>query len=135
MSHFGLQETDMKVPCSTYQCFGRAAYYLGKEDSPNGTVPYICEECAQELRDQIINKVIPTLEKVESPEVELMPFEPDAPVYEIQPEDKVVDLESLSFLKLKSMAKEMKIEGYSDKSKAELIELIKKETNIEAVVE
>jgi hypothetical protein len=133
MTTFGLQPTDMKVPCSTYQCFGRAAYFLGKEDSPNGTVSYVCEQCAQELRDQLTQKVLPTVE--EPVEHDLLPFEPEAPEYEVQQEDKIVPLEDLSYLKLKSMAKEMKIEGYSTKDKAELIELIKQETKISAVVE
>jgi hypothetical protein len=133
MTTFGLQPTDMKVPCSTYQCFGRAAYFLGKEDSPNGTVSYVCEQCAQELRDQLTQKVLPTVE--EPVEHDLLPFEPEAPEYEVQQEDKVIPLEDLSYLKLKSMAKEMKIEGYSTKDKAELIELIKQETKISAVVE
>jgi hypothetical protein len=133
MTTFGLQPTDMKVPCSTYQCFGRAAYFLGKEDSPNGTVSYVCDQCAQELKDQLTQKVLPTVE--EPVEHDLLPFEPEAPEYEVQQEDKVIPLEDLSYLKLKSMAKEMKIEGYSTKDKAELIELIKQETKISAVVE
>lgn len=132
MTTFGLQPTDMKVPCSTYQCFGRAAYFLGKEDSPNGTVSYVCDQCAQELKDQLTQKVLPTVE--EPVEHDLLPFEPETPEYEVQ-EDKVIPLEDLSYLKLKSMAKEMKIEGYSTKDKAELIELIKQETKISAVVE
>lgn len=70
---FGLQPTEMKIPCHTFQCFGRAKYYIGKPDSPKGTEYFVCEKCAEELKDQVLADYV--AKKDEPPEVELMPFE------------------------------------------------------------
>jgi hypothetical protein len=70
---FGLQKTDMQIACHTFQCFNRAAYYIGRPDSPRGTEYYVCDQCADELKDQVLADYV--AKKDEPPEVELMPFE------------------------------------------------------------
>lgn len=126
---FGLYASEIVTNCHTHNCYERASHYLGYEDSPNGTVYYVCAKCASELKEQVIGEAV----KVKEP----LPFEPSEEDFAPEPEDKVVPLEELSYLKLKAIAKEMKIEGYSTKNKDELIVLIKQdsEPSIEYVVE
>jgi hypothetical protein len=57
MSTFKLFDCDMNVPCDTFQCFGRAKYFLGKEDAPKSTLTKVCQECANELIEDIVNSV------------------------------------------------------------------------------
>lgn len=112
---FGLQFTDLKIPCQTFQCYGRAAFSLGKPDSPNGTAQYVCDQCAQELRDSIIAE-----HEASKPVIEAeLPFEdgPEEAVSEGKLEDLKVDA-------LKAIAEGKGITGISKKNKAELIELI-----------
>jgi hypothetical protein len=66
MSTFTLTPTDLKVPCQSFQCFGRAAYLLGKENSPRGTEFIICGECAQELVENILVDFAPMEDNPES---------------------------------------------------------------------
>jgi hypothetical protein len=129
MGSFKLFETDMKVPCDTFQCHERAAYFIGKEDSPKSMLTKVCEKCAGELKDDILSKV--TFVKATAEEIEAkaegflgtivtgdfnpLPFE-EPP--------KEANLEDLTVAELKKLASEAGHEGISKKTKAELIELL-----------
>lgn len=51
---FQLHPCDLDIPCQSFQCYERAAFYLGKKDAPRGTETIICQKCADELIDSII---------------------------------------------------------------------------------
>lgn len=121
MSTFKLFETDMKVPCDTFQCHERAAYFLGKEDAPKSMLTKICQKCADELVEDIM-KAFPvyqgeeiTAEPIESDSIITIPFE-EPP--------KEANLEDLTVVELKKLASEAGHEGISKKTKSELIELL-----------
>lgn len=124
MSTFGLQPTDLPVPCQTFQCYGRAAYFLGRSDAPAGTTQLVCVQCAQELKDQIFKEFIDSAAKEP---VEELPFA------DIEPTElpEVVDFDKLTVSELKQYCKEIGIKGYSDKNREELMDLIYKEADHE----
>jgi hypothetical protein len=115
---FGLQLTEIYTNCHTYQCYNIATFYLGHEDSPNGTVPYVCDTCAGELKKQILSA---DKEAAGEP----LPF-PTSPLpFEDEPDNiEIKTFEEMTVVELKSYCKEAGLTGYSDKNKAELIELI-----------
>lgn len=116
---FGLQLTEIYTNCHTYQCYNIASFYLGHSDSPNGTVPYVCDQCAGELKEQILHAA--ASEVAQAPvEAELAPFE-DEPVGEIA---EIKDFNEMTVDELKEYAKFIGLTGISKKTKAELIELI-----------
>lgn len=122
MSTFKLFETDMKVPCDTFQCHERAYFFLGKEDSPKSMLTKICAKCAKELVDDIVSavEVFPKATHVTGGEVPhvataYIPFE-EPP--------KEANLEDLTVAELKKLAADEGHEGLSKKSKADLIKLL-----------
>jgi hypothetical protein len=117
LSTFGLQPTDLKVPCQTFQCYGRAAYFLGKSDAPAGTTQLVCEQCAQELKDQIFKEFIDSAAKEP---VEELPFADHVEVDEVHP----VDLHELKVADLKELAAREGIDVPSKATKAEIIHLL-----------
>jgi hypothetical protein len=118
MSKFGLYPTDMKISCSTFQCYGRAAYYLGKDDSPNGTTTIICQECA----DSLIGNIV--LEHA-NPIPQELPFEPTNEEL-AEPADMLFDrpVSDWTIAELKEKAAELGLEVKSKMNKADLVHLI-----------
>jgi hypothetical protein len=112
MNTFGLQPTDIYTTCHTYQCYNQADHLLGKPDSPNGTVYYICGQCAQELRDNVVKAIEPPK----------LPFEPETADFKAY--------EDMSYAELKAFAKKIGVTGYNNKSAADIIKLIEAETAI-----
>lgn len=124
MSTFKLFETDMKVPCDTFQCHERAAFFIGKEDAPKSMLTKVCQKCANELIEDIVNSVafikaeeLPSTVEIYSKGTHTVgiPFE-EPP--------KEANLEDLTVVELKKLASEAGHEGLSKKTKAELIELL-----------
>lgn len=99
MSKFGLYPTDLKMSCSTFQCYERAEYFLGMEDGPGGTTTIICGQCASELKEQLTSELVETVAE---------------PV-----------IETLTNAELKKVADEKGIEVSSKATKAKLIAAIK----------
>lgn len=118
MSTFGLYPTDMPVPCQTFQCYGRAAYFLGRSDAPGGTTQLVCDQCAQELKDHITAEL-----NVKSAEVEPLPFTDieDAAVIEVK------DFKDMTVAELKSFAESIDVAIPSKATKAEIISLLEEE--------
>ena len=111
MSTFGLQPTDMKITCHTFQCHNRAAYFIGRPDSPRGTEYYVCDQCANELIENVVNSV----EFIEEPENKKTEIEMllDKPVSE------------WTVAELKDKAEEIGLPVKSKMNKADLIRLFK----------
>lgn len=109
MSVFKLFDCDMVVPCDTFQCFGRAKYFIGKEDAPKSTLTKVCESCAQELKESIIHPPIESLPFTDEPPKEMFFDKPvsDWTVYELREKATVLG-----------------IQGVTRKNKAELIRSI-----------
>lgn len=116
---FGLQPTGIYTSCHTYQCYNTASHFLGHPDSPNGTVYYLCDQCAGELKNQVIEEYVGN---GKTPIVELMPFE-DVPEG-VEVEAKAT-FEEMTVAELKSFCREAGVTGYSDKTKDEIIELLR----------
>lgn len=118
MSTFGLYPTDLKVPCSSFQCYGRAAYFLGKEDAPNGTYTIVCEQCASELKEQ--------LQPANVVEVEAKPFlDEEIPFTDLPEEvEDIQSLEDLTVKELKEIAEAENIHLPSKATKPEIIKLL-----------
>lgn len=115
MSTFGLQPTDLPVPCQTFQCYGRAAYFLGRSDAPAGTTQLVCVQCAQELKDQIFKELNVV-------EVEALPFtdiEDEAPDVTDAKEFK-----DMTVAELKTFAESIHVSIPSKATKAEIISLL-----------
>lgn len=119
MGHFRLVETDMKIPCDTFQCHERTAYFLGREDSPKSMLINICQKCADELIIDI-QKHYTVVETVEvlplgTHVIETVPFE-EPP--------KEANLEDLTVSELKKLAADEGHQGWSKKTKSELIQML-----------
>lgn len=130
MSTFKLFETDMKVPCDTFQCHERAAYFIGKEDAPKSMLTKVCEKCATELAESILKKY----ENVTT--VEALPFEEVEEGFGIEVDGKLIA--DMNVAELKKVCKKLGITGYSDKTRTELLLAIEEATNdiaLEEVVE
>jgi hypothetical protein len=112
VSTFGLQPTDLPVPCQTFQCYGRAAYFLGRSDAPAGTTQLVCVQCAQELKDQIFKELNVV-------EVEALPFTDIEPT-----EDPMTDYSELKVAELKDLAESEGIKVPSKATKSEIISLL-----------
>jgi hypothetical protein len=128
---FQLYPCDLKIPCDTFQCYGRAAYFLGKPSHPKNLVTKICDKCANELIQNVADAhSLPTREEKPAVEVnadpmDLHPEQFDGPVE--QEEEILIDgkpLKEYSVKELKTFCKEFGIKGYSDKKEAELIQLL-----------
>ena len=106
MNTFGLHPTDLPVPCQTFQCYGRAAYFLGRIDAPQGTTQLVCEQCASELKAQIIINALPKAE----------PIPPT--------DDPMTGIEDLKVAELKDLAETKGLKVPSKATKAEIITLL-----------
>jgi hypothetical protein len=116
---FGLYPTDLKVPCQTFQCYERAAHFLGNEDSPQGTTQLVCDKCAGELQAQIINAAQPFIEAA----TEELPFTDIEPT-EDPMTGVVVDLTTLKRDELVALAESKEIEVPSKATKSDIITLL-----------
>lgn len=116
---FGLQPTGIYTSCHTYQCYNTATHFLGHPDSPNGTVYYLCDQCAGELKEQVISAHLMDATK----------DIPSALTFEDVPESVEVEakatFEEMTVAELKSFCREAGVTGYSDKTKDEIIELLR----------
>jgi hypothetical protein len=122
MKTFKLFPCHYQIPCDTFQCHGRAAYFLGKEDAPTSTLTKVCEQCANELIASAVEFRDIAVE-VHADPVPEVPFEDPG----IQIDGKPI--EELSNLELKRACKNLGITGYSDKKREELVKLIEEATS------
>lgn len=58
MATYQLFPCEYRVPCDTFQCHGRAKYFIGKDDAPKNTLTKVCAECADELIHNIIDHYV-----------------------------------------------------------------------------
>jgi len=121
---YKLFDCDLKVPCDTFQCYGRAKYFLGNEDAPKSTLTKVCETCANELIEDIVNSV----QIVNAPKAEALPFADEAPIFPIEAYSTIV-LSDLTVAELKAIAADHGIEVKSKATKAEIIEAIEGAVN------
>lgn len=150
VTKFQLYPVHLALPCDTHSCRGkRAAFFLGKPQDPIGTITKICSECAEELKEAVLASIEPAIPaeeqsaeivgdlnsaKIVDAHIEHavikpeLPFEPETPEQEPDTVD-VLEIDGkliteFTVKELKQLAKEEQIEGYSDKNKDELIDLI-----------
>lgn len=123
MSTFQIFPCKLVVPCDTFQCHGRATYFLGREDSPKSLLTKLCDKCANELVESMVAFKEEVVVNGDPIIPEPLPF--DDP--EITVDGKPID--ELSYLDLKRACKNLGITGYSDKNKEELIGMITEATN------
>lgn len=150
---FQLFPTQYKVPCHTHQCHGRAAYYIGRPSQKHtGTLQLLCENCANELIENIISNhqqvevnadplpVTISADKIVTGTISVgtisasdifagkLPFEPPAGEIEvIEIDGKLIT--DMTVKELKAVCKNLGITGYSDKKEKELIAMIEKATD------
>lgn len=138
---FQLFPCDIVAPCESFQCYGRAEYFLGRRQAPKTTLKNICGKCANELIESIVapNAANPALNV--GLEVEADPFseQPSELPFEPTIEDLleiggklVIDM---NLKDLKAACKSLGLSGYSDKNRDELIALLDEATNDIAVKE
>lgn len=110
---FQLFPCDIVAPCESFQCYGRAEYFLGRRYAPKTTLKNVCAKCANELIDSILSahKVNPTVDVAVEVSADPLPFEPE-------PEKE------LTLKELKAAAKAAGLSGYSDKNRDELITML-----------
>lgn len=118
MSEYKLFDCDMHVPCDTFQCFGRASFFIGKEDAPKSTLTKVCDQCANELIGYVLKSQAPA--------------ESDEPATD---EISFKEYEDMNYIELKSFAKRIGLTGFHNKSKPDLISMIKEATDLELGVE
>lgn len=118
MSTFSLFPCTLQVPCDTFQCHNRAAFFIGKEDAPKSTLTKVCDQCANELIESAV-----AFRDI-AVQVNADPIVTDDPMTGVEDTllgKRIIDWE---VTELKKKAKELGLTGYSQKNKAELARLI-----------
>lgn len=123
MGKFRLLETDMKIPCDTFQCHERTAYFLGREDSPKSMLINICQKCADELILDI-QKNYTVIEEVAIQDATISNIEAGKISIPFEEPPKEANLEDLTVAELRKLAADEGHEGLSKKTKPELIKLL-----------
>lgn len=111
---FQLFPCEYKVPCQTHQCFGRGAFYIGRPNQKHtGTLQILCEKCA----DELVQNILDSKHEVPTPTID-----PEQPLDVIMIDG--VPVTNMTVKELKEICKDLGCAGYSAMNKEELIRLI-----------